>query len=177
MPLTYNLSSYRITGRVVLFVNNTFDYPVIRISGVGDIGSATNINEQAYSWHTWYDAPSTTQARLHNESFNNNWLDRSCCFNNINIPSACEVLVEFTMNLLRDPQGAMGGNNSVIRGRATHITKAVNGAATFKMYTLFERHTAATTFSQFSIGSFGGFDNSVTHASLNVEIIPLPTFT
>jgi hypothetical protein len=176
MAQSYSLTTHRVVGRAQLFVNNLFDYPVIRISGVGDVASAANRDEQAYSWHTFYQNPAQNSENLHNTATNNNWLDRSCCFSNVNLPNACEVLLEFTINLIRDPQGANGGNNSVIRGRATWISKVVNTLPAFKMYGLFERHTAATTFGSITLGSYGGFDQSVTHANLNVDIIPLPTF-
>jgi hypothetical protein len=176
MAQSYSLATHRVTGRANLFVLNTFDYPVIRISGVGDVTSASNTNEQAYSWHTLYQTPATNTENPTNTATNNNWLDRSCCFSNINIPTTAEVLLEFSINLIRDPQGENGGNNSVIRGRATWISKVAGQLPTFKMYGLFERHTSATTFSSITLGSFGGYDASVTQANLQVEIIPLPTF-
>ena len=83
---------------------------------------------------------------------------------------------KFTINLIRDPQGAVGGNNTVIRGRATWMAKLAGQLPAFKMYTFFERHTSATTFSSLTLGGFGGYDPSITHANLQVEIIPLPTF-
>jgi hypothetical protein len=92
------------------------------------------------------------------------------------ILNACEVLVEFTIDLIRDPQGSVGGNNSVVRGRATWISKLSGQTPTFKMYCFFERHTAATTLSQITLGGFGGYDPSINYANLQVEIIPLPTF-
>jgi hypothetical protein len=176
MAQSYSLATHRVTGRANLFVTNLFDYPVIRISGVGDVASTTNTNEQSYSWHTYYQNPSTNSENLHNTATNNNWLDRSCTFSNINLPNPCEVLLEFSINLIRDPQGANGGNNSVIRGRATWISKVAGQLPAFKMYGLFERHTAATTFGSITLGSYGGYDPSVTQANLQVEIIPLPTF-
>lgn len=176
MAQSYSLATNRVTGRAQLFVTNLFDYPVIRISGVGDIGSATNTNEQAYSEHTYFQSPATNQDNPYNQASNYNWIDRSCCFSNVNNPNFCEVLLEFTIDLIRDPQGSVGGNNSVIRGRATWISKVVGQLPAFKMYGFFERHTAATTFSSISLGSYGGSVESITHANLQVEIIPLPTF-
>jgi hypothetical protein len=177
MPQSYSLATYRVEGRANLFVTNLFDYPIIRISGVGNVASASNTDEQSHSVHTYFQDPATNQENPYNQASNYNWLDRSCCFNNINNPNFCEVLLEFTINLIRDPQGAVGGNNSVIRGRATWISKVVGQLPAFKMYGFFERHTAATTFSSITLGSFGGYDPSVTQANLQVEIIPLPTFT
>ena len=176
MPQSYSLATHRATGRAQLFVTNLFDYPVIRISGAGDITTAANTNEQSHSVHTYYQSPATNQENPYGQASNYNWLDRSCCFNNINNPNACEVLLEFTIDLIRDPQGSVGGANSVVRGRATWISKAVGQTPTFKMYTFFERHTIATTLSQITLGSFGGYDPSVSYANLQVEIIPLPTF-
>jgi hypothetical protein len=176
MAQSYSLATHRITGRAQLFVTNLFDFPVIRISGAGDNASAANTNEQSFTTHTYYQSPATNQENPTNQATNHNWLDRSCCFSNINLPNACEVLLEFTINLIRDPQGAVGGNNSVIRGRATWISKVVDTLPAFKMYGFFERHTAATTFSSLELGTFGGFQQAITQANLQVEIIPLPTF-
>lgn len=176
MAQTYSLATYRVTGRAQLFVTNLFDYPIIQISGVGNISSASNTNEQSHSRHTYYQDPTTNQENAYNLPSNHNWLDRSCCFNNVNNPNFCEVLVEFTIDLIRDPDGAVGGANSVINGRATWISKVAGQNPAFKMYGWFERHTAATTFSSISFGVFGGNVNSITHANLQVEIIPLPTF-
>jgi hypothetical protein len=173
----YSLSTHRVTGRCVLFVNNLFDYPVIRLSGVGDIGSAANVDEQAYSEWKIITNPMNNQEVQYNTANNTNYLDRSLCFSNVNIGQDCQVIVEFTIDLLRDPQGAIGGNNTVIRGRASYLNKPTNGTnSNYKMYTFFERHTTATTLSQISIGTFGALQNAITHASLNLEIIPLPTF-
>lgn len=177
MPQSYSLATHRATGRAQLFVTNTFDYPVIRISGAGDITTAANTNEQSHSVHTYYQSPATNQENPYGQASNYNWLDRSCCFNNINNPNACEVLVEFTIDLIRDPEGSVGGNNSVVRGRATWISKLSGQTPTFKMYCFFERHTAATTLSQISLGSFGGLSPSINYGNLQVEIIPLPTFS
>ena len=176
MAQTYSLATYRVTGRAQLFVTNLFDFPVIRISGVGDIGSASNTNEQAYSEHTYFQSPATNQDNPYNQASNFNWIDRSCCFSNVNLPNFCDVLLEFTIDLIRDPQGAVGGINSVIKGRATWIAKLSGQNPAFKMYGFFERHTAATTFSSIAFGSYGGSVESITHANLQVEIIPLPTF-
>lgn len=176
MAQSYSLATHRVTGRAQLFVTNLFDYPVIAISGVGNVASASNTNEQSHSVHTYYQSPATNSENPYNQASNYNWLDRSCCFNNINNPNFCDVLVEFTIDLLRDPQGAVGGINSVIRGRATWMAKLADQNPAFKMYGFFERHTSATTFSSITLGSFGGYDPSVTHANLQVEIIPLPTF-
>jgi hypothetical protein len=176
MAQSYSLATHRVTGRAQLFVTNLFDYPVIAISGVGNVASASNTNEQSHSVHTYFQSPATNQENPYNQASNYNWLDRSCCFNNINNPNFCDVLVEFTIDLLRDPQGAVGGINSVIRGRATWMAKLADQNPAFKMYGFFERHTSATTFSSITLGSFGGYDPSVTHANLQVEIIPLPTF-
>jgi hypothetical protein len=176
MAQSYSLETHRVTGRAQLFVTNLFDFPVIRISGVGNVASASNTDEQSHTLHTYYQDPATNQENPTNQASNYNWLDRSCCFSNINLPNACEVLLEFTIDLIRDPQGAVGGNNSVIRGRATWMSKTPGQNPVFKMYGFFERHTSATTFGSITLGSFGGFDPSVNYANLQVEIIPLPTF-
>lgn len=178
LPQLYYLSAYRVVGRCVLFVNSLFDYPVIRIDGVGNPASTSNVDEQSFSdWKIFTD-PMNNQAVQYNSGNATNYLDRSLCFSNVNIGQACDVIVEFTIDLLRDPQGAIGGINTVIRGWASHLNKPTNGVnSNYKMYTFFERHTSATTLSQFSIGTFGGSTNAITHASLNLELIPLPTFT
>lgn len=176
MAQSYSLAMHRITGRANLFVNALFDFPVIQISGVGEINTAFNTNEQSHSRHTFYQDPATNQENPVNTVLNNNWLDRSCCFSNVNLPTPSEVLLEFTIDLIRDPQGSAGGANSVINGRATWIAKVAGQTPTFKMYGFFERHTAATTFGSITLGTFGAYQNCISYANLQVEIIPLPTF-
>jgi hypothetical protein len=176
MAQSYSLATHRITGRANLFVNALFDFPVIQISGAGEINTAFNTNEQSHSRHTFYQDPATNQENPVNTVLNNNWLDRSCCFSNVNLPTPSEVLLEFTIDLIRDPQGSAGGANSVINGRATWIAKVAGQTPTFKMYGFFERHTAATTFGSITLGTFGAYQNCISYANLQVEIIPLPTF-
>lgn len=175
--VTYYLQEYRVTGRCILFVDANFDYPIVRLSGEGNIASSSNIDEQ--SWSEWKIStnPYTNQDIPYNSGNSSNYLDRSCCFSNVNIGASCQVIVEFTIDLLRDGQDAFAPNNTVIRGRVSHLNKPANGTnSAYKMYTFFERHTRATFLNQLTFGTFGGYNNSITYASLNLEIIPLPTF-
>jgi hypothetical protein len=168
---TVNLTNSRIRARTILYVNTDFDFPVMRFNGVGDIASASNTNEQSFCRDYVFNSPSLAG----NPNITSFYQDRSCIFYNSGMSGNSWVLIDFEIDLVRDAAGLANGP-MICKGRTSFVDKPPNNPANFRAYNDFERTSDVTTISQISFARYAASINTILYASLNYEVIPLPSY-
>lgn len=169
-----NLLTSRIKGTAMLYVNENWDYGCIRFSGQGVYNSTAQINEQSYYFGSVYTSPAVNGIGTRLE-----YQDRGIMMVGSTLPTGnFWVCVDFEIDNLRQTNNVVT-SQMVCRGRWSIVSKTVGSTATYRAYANFERTNDLTSISSIEFGDY--FQNtslkSMTYASLNIDVIPLPTFT
>lgn len=158
----------------MLYVNTNWDYGCMRFNGQGAYTVTNNINEQSYNLGTYYVDPATNGG-----GSSLSYQDRSLIVTNVALGSGnFWVCIDFEIDCLRQTNNVVVAQ-MVCRGRWNFINKTVGSTATYRAYANFERTNDLTTISSIAFGDFNQDANfkSIIYASLNMDVIQLPSFT
>jgi hypothetical protein len=173
MPTSYSLSSYRMTGKIVLSVDTQFDYPAIRFNGQGTIGSDSGqLNEQ--TWSKIYEYPNAANngaASLNLDGY----LSRDPIFAHFQNSANTQILLSFDIDLMN--QTGTREPIMVCKGTVTYGNKLVSTAPSYRAVCFFERWSNQTSISQISINNWTTTASSIQYATLDLTVIPIPSFT
>jgi len=172
MPTSYSLSSYRMSGKIVLSVDANFDYPAIRFNGSGTIGdSSAQLNEQTWSKIYEYNAANNGMATLTLDGY----LSRDPIFAHMQNSYTTQIQLSFDIDLL--PQTGTREPIMVCKGTATYGNKSVGETPNYRAVCFFERWSNQTSISQISINNWTLNVSSIQYATLDLDVIPIPAFT
>jgi hypothetical protein len=167
------LNANRIRGTAILNTNEFFDYPIMRFNNQGGFVD-NNTNEQSMSSHKIFTNPPVNGFPQTDTTYQ----DRSLVFASFPTFNTNWVLIEFEIDQVRAASGSLVGQ-MICKGRYSFVSKAVGSPAVYRSYGFFERTNDLESISAISFGDYNqniGFP-SVIHASLNLDVIPLPSFT
>lgn len=176
MPTSYNLLSYRLSGKIVLSVDANFDYPAIRFNGSGTIGdSSAQLNEQ--TWSKIYEYPSASNNGMASLTLDG-YLSRDPIFAHMQNNANTQILLSFDINLMNIVNtSATREPIMVCKGTASYGAKNVGGSPTYRAVTFFERWSNQTSISQISINNWTTSGASISYATLDLDVIPIPGFS
>jgi len=172
MPTTYSLSSFRMKGKIVLIVDSNFDYGAIRFNGQGTIGSSNNLNEQTWSKVYEYTSAQNNSMAAYNLD---GYLARDPIFAHMQNNFTTQIQLTFDIDLL--PQTGSREPILVCKGTVTFGGKLLNEAPTYRAVCFFERWSNQTSINQISINNWNTSGNSIQYATLDLDVIPIPSFT
>ena len=158
----------------MLYVNSNWDYGCMRFNGQGVYGINTNTNEQSFNFGAYFSDPSTPSG-----GSSIGYQDRSMVVTNIVLSSGnFWVCIDFEIDCLRQTNNVVVAQ-MVCRGRWNVISKTVGSTATYRAYANFERTNDLTTISSIAFGDYyqNTSSKSIIYASLNMDVIQLPSFT
>jgi hypothetical protein len=168
---TYQLDAYRMKGKIHLSVDGDFDYPAIRFNGNGTFGDSSNQqNENTFCTIREY----TTTFNGFPSYTLNNYISRDPIFCHLNNSTTASILLQFEIDLMR--QASPLEPTLVCKGTATYGRKEPDYFATYRAVCDFERWSNQTSLSQISIHNWTNA-NSIKYATLDLEIIPIPSPT
>jgi hypothetical protein len=173
MPQTYSLLTNRMTGKIVLSVDTQFDYPAIRFNGQGTIGdSSSQLNEQ--TWSKIYEYPNASTNSMATTNLDG-YLSRDPIFAHFQNSANTQVLLSFDIDLMN--QTGTREPIMVCKGTVTYGNKLVNTAPSYRAVCFFERWSNQTSISQISINNWTTTASSIQYATLDLNVIPIPSFT
>jgi hypothetical protein len=174
MPTSYSLINNRLRGTIVLNVTSSYDYGTMRFNGQGTIGSSAEVNEQTFNQYWTFTTPQTNGGPTINVTYQ----DRSVVFAHLENSQSTQISISFDIELMRDAQNAREPI-MMCRGRWSYGSKTVGNPPSYRAYGFFERSSNQTSISQISIGNWntGVGVSAITFGSLDLNIIPIPTFT
>jgi len=175
MPTSYNLLSYRLSGKIVLCVDFNFDYPAIRFNGSGTIGDSGNLNEQ--TWSKFYEYPSAGNNGMANLTLDG-YLSRDPIFCHMANNANTQILLSFDIDLM-NIVNTTGTREPIMvcKGTATYGAKNVGGAPSYRAVAFFERWSNQTSISQISIHNWITAGPAISYATLDLDVIPIPGFS
>jgi len=169
-----NLLTSKIVGTAILYVNSNWDYGCMRFNGQGAYTTTNNINEQSYNIGTFYTDPATNGGGV-----GINYQDRSIIVTNITLNTGnFWVCIDFEIDCLRQTNNVVVAQ-MVCRGRWNVINKTVGSPASYRAYANFERTNDLTSINSIEFGDYtqNTSAKSIIYASLNMDVIQLPSFT
>jgi hypothetical protein len=164
-----SLSTKRISGRVYLDANSDFEYPEIIFNGSGG-ASNTLTNEISYCLSS-----SASTSPVANESLTlSSYQDRACEFYDKVMPYDCRILIEFEITQVFNTSL---DNQLVCNGRASFYTKSNNSTPTWRAVSHFQRFSNQLNITSIKFASFFSSNNTIKMAYLDMDVIPIPTYT
>jgi hypothetical protein len=165
-----SLSTKRISGRVYLDAGVDFEYPEIIFNGSGG-NSNTLTNEISYCM----SSSSSTANPVANETLTvSSYQDRACEFYDKIMPYDCRVLIEFEITQVFN---TTLDNQLVCNGRASFYSKPNNATPIWRAVSHFQRFSNQVNVSSIKFSSYFSSNNSIKMAYLDMDVIPIPTYT
>lgn len=175
LPTSYSLLNYRMSGKIVLSVDTQFDYPAIRFNGSGTIGDSSNqLNEQ-----TWCNIYEYVGANNGGATYRlDGYSSRDPILAHFQNSTNTQILISFEIDLM-NIINTTGTREPILvcKGSLTYGNKNVGGFPTYRAVVFFERWSNQTSISSIQINNWTLNVSSIQMASMDLDVIPIPTFT
>jgi hypothetical protein len=159
-------------GKIVLSVDSNFDYGAIRFNGQGDIGTSNQLNEQTWSKIYEYTTPQGNGMASYTLD---GYMSRDPIFAHFQNIFFTQIQLTFDIDLL--PQTGSREPILVCKGTITYGGKLVNEAPSYRAVCFFERWSNQTSIYQISINNWLQNVSAIHSATLDLDVIPIPSFT
>jgi hypothetical protein len=147
----------------------------MRFNGQGAYTNPNMTNEQSYNFGMFYTDPATNGGGT-----SISYQDKSIVLMHLNLVSSGNywICIDFEIDCLRQSNNVVV-SQMVCRGRWNVVKKDVGSTATYRAYANFERTNDLSSISSIEFGDYSQNSSfkSVIYASLNLDVIDLPTFT